>query len=91
MRSVDGQGASCIRRASLDDRRAAQLLWAAIDSPWVRSVDQRKYAATVDAFRRLDPSAMVTDQVGFAAFPQAFNTLRSDKSQCKILLRPDLQ
>ena len=37
---------------------------------------------------RIDASAMLTGQVGFANFPAAFDSLRSDKSQCKVLLRP---
>ena len=49
-----------VRAASEDERRAAQLLWAAIDSPWVRNVDGRKFAATVDTFRALDPSAILS-------------------------------
>jgi Metallo-beta-lactamase superfamily len=47
-----------IRAVGDDERRAAQLLWAAIDSPWVLSVDQQKYGASVDSFRKLDPSAI---------------------------------
>jgi hypothetical protein len=41
-----------------DDRRTAQLLWAAIDSPWVHSVDRSKYDATVAQVRALDPSGI---------------------------------
>ena len=39
---------------------------------------------------RIDPAAMLTGQVGFAGFPDAFDRLRTDKAQCKVLLRPDL-
>jgi hypothetical protein len=49
-----------VRAVADEDRRAAQLLWAAIDSPWVRNVDVPKFAATVDTFRRLDPSAILS-------------------------------
>ena len=38
--------------------RDAQLLWASIDSPWVHTVDQAKYQATIDPVRALDPSAV---------------------------------
>lgn len=51
---------SDVRLVTEEDRRAAQLLWAAIDSPWVRSVDRSKYGATVDAIRGLDPSAILS-------------------------------
>jgi hypothetical protein len=49
-----------VRAVNAEERRAAQLLWAAIDSPWVRNVDGSKYAATVDLFRGLDPSAILS-------------------------------
>jgi 2-desacetyl-2-hydroxyethyl bacteriochlorophyllide A dehydrogenase len=39
---------------------------------------------------RIDPAAMLTDQVGFAQFPAAFDALRGDKRQCKVMLRPGL-
>jgi len=31
-----------------EDRRAAQLLWAAVDSPWVVEVDRQRYEPTVE-------------------------------------------
>ncbi len=37
---------------------------------------------------RLDPEAMVTDVVGFDAFPAAFEALRHRSHQCKVLLDP---
>jgi L-ascorbate metabolism protein UlaG (beta-lactamase superfamily) len=49
-----------VRAITDDDVRAAQLLWAAIDSPWVLNTDTTKFAASVDAFRRLDPSAILS-------------------------------
>ena len=49
-----------VRAVDDDERRAAQLLWAAIDSPWVLSVDRRRFADTVDSFRRLHPSAILS-------------------------------
>ena len=49
-----------VRAVSDEERRAAQLLWAAIDSPWVLNVDPVKYARSVDTFRRLDPSAILS-------------------------------
>lgn len=37
---------------------------------------------------RIDPSAMLTRSVGFEAFPEAFESLKSDKTACKVLLEP---
>lgn len=39
---------------------------------------------------RIDAQAMVTDTVGFADFPQAFEALRTPGHQCKVMLKPDL-
>jgi len=49
-----------VRAVPDDELRSAQLLWAAIDSPWVLNVDARKFATSVDAFRGLDPSAILS-------------------------------
>ena len=41
-----------------DDLRAAQLLWASIDSPWVRDVDRDRWPDRVGAMRSMAPSAI---------------------------------
>jgi (R,R)-butanediol dehydrogenase/meso-butanediol dehydrogenase/diacetyl reductase len=38
---------------------------------------------------RIDPMAMVTDVVGFDAFPAAFHGLKKPADQCKVLLEPE--
>lgn len=43
-----------------DDLRAAQLLWAGVDSPWVRLVDRAAYGRVVDEIRSLNPSAILS-------------------------------
>jgi len=40
------------------DLRAAQLLWAAVDSPWVHAVHPARFAATVAPLREFAPSAV---------------------------------
>jgi hypothetical protein len=42
------------------DLRAAQLLWATVDSPWVHSADPAKYAASFQALRDFGPSAVLS-------------------------------
>lgn len=49
-----------VRAVPAEELRGSQLLWAAIDSPWVHNVDVAKYAATVDVIRALDPSAILS-------------------------------
>ena len=42
------------------DLRDGQLVWAAVDSPWVHSVDTAKYAATVRAVREMNPAVVLS-------------------------------
>jgi hypothetical protein len=46
--------------ASPDDLRAAQLVWASADSPWVHSVDPAKFAASFQPLRDFSPSAILS-------------------------------
>ncbi|MEV3988824.1 MBL fold metallo-hydrolase [Streptomyces sp. NPDC049837] len=39
--------------------RAAQLLWATVDSPWVHTVDVGKYLDTVRPLREMDPEIVL--------------------------------
>jgi hypothetical protein len=43
-----------------DALRAGQLLWAAVDSPWVHNTDVDRYLATVAPVRAMDPSAIMS-------------------------------
>lgn len=40
-----------------------QLIWGSVDSPWVHSVDESKFAATLDGVRRLDPSLILSTHI----------------------------
>lgn len=46
------------------------------------------FVAACLAEGRIAPEAMITGEVGFAAFPAAFEALRSAKEACKVLLKP---
>lgn len=52
---------------------------------------KQDFALTIELLDRgvIDASAMVTDRVGFDRFPDAFDNLRRDKLQCKVLLEPE--
>ena len=54
--------ASCadVREVPDDDLRAAQLLWATVDSPWVHDIDRRAYARSLGALGALQPSAVLS-------------------------------
>ena len=43
-----------------DDLRAAQLLWATVDSPWVHAVDPARFAASFAPLRDFDPSIVLS-------------------------------
>lgn len=51
MISPDIASAPDVRAAADDDRQAAQLMWAAIDSPWVQNVDLRKFLDSIQTIR----------------------------------------
>jgi hypothetical protein len=43
-----------------DELRAAQLMWATIDSPWVHNVDTGKYLQTVKAVQAMDADVILS-------------------------------
>ncbi len=46
--------------ANPGELRAAQLLWATVDSPWVHTVDPAKFAASFRPLRDFGPSAILS-------------------------------
>ncbi len=52
--------------------------------------DLYDFEVAVDRVARgvIDPSAMITDRVDLAGFPDAFEALRQRTHQCKVLLSP---
>jgi (R,R)-butanediol dehydrogenase/meso-butanediol dehydrogenase/diacetyl reductase len=61
-----------------------------LDVRYVFGYGRRDFATTIEmlARRRIDPAPLVTATVGFDAFPAAFDALRTDKRQLKVLLEP---
>jgi hypothetical protein len=47
-----------VAATSPDELRAAQLLWASVDSPWVHAVDPAKFAASFQVLRDFGPAAI---------------------------------
>jgi (R,R)-butanediol dehydrogenase/meso-butanediol dehydrogenase/diacetyl reductase len=47
------------------------------------------FAIAMLAAGRIDSRPMVSGAVGFEAFPAAFEALKTDKNQCKVLLQPE--
>lgn len=52
--------------------------------------DRTDFAFVADCLAKgsIQADAMITGEVGFDAFPQAFEALRSAKEACKVLLKP---
>ncbi|MFI8824322.1 MBL fold metallo-hydrolase [Streptomyces sp. NPDC053431] len=42
-----------------EELRAAQLLWATVDSPWVHIVDEAKYRASIEPLREMSPEIVL--------------------------------
>jgi Metallo-beta-lactamase superfamily len=53
-------GAEDAAAADPEDLRAAQLLWASVDSPWVHNVDPGRFAASFQPLRDFDPSCVLS-------------------------------
>jgi metallo-beta-lactamase superfamily protein len=60
MNSAELASGPDLRDVPDDDRRAAQLLWATVDSPWVSLVDRAAYGHAVDEVRKLEPAAILS-------------------------------
>jgi Metallo-beta-lactamase superfamily len=72
--------------------RDAQLLWAAIDSPWVHSVDATKYRATIDPIRALDPSAVLSTHLPPAlGLNDSLFAMADEAPDCPAFIGPDQQ
>lgn len=56
MATADLAQAENVRAASPDELRAAQLLWASVDSPWIHNVDTSMFARSVQEIRALNPT-----------------------------------
>jgi hypothetical protein len=56
MATADLAQAENVRAASPDELRAAQLLWASVDSPWIHNVDTSMFARSVQGIRALNPT-----------------------------------
>ncbi|HEX9041307.1 MAG TPA: MBL fold metallo-hydrolase [Trebonia sp.] len=56
-----------VREIPAADLRAAQLLWAAVDSPWVHNAHSDRYFDSVRAMRALDPETVYSTHLPPAA------------------------
>ncbi|MEE1753179.1 MBL fold metallo-hydrolase [Streptomyces sp. SP18CS02] len=72
--AVDGEAG-----ALADEQlRGAQLLWAAVDSPWVHNIDVGKYLATLRPLREMEPELVMCTHLPTASgsvVPRMVDTL----------------
>jgi len=59
MPSMDDARADDVSDVAPHAVRAAQLLWASADSPWVHNVDKAKFAASFDHLRQWAPELVI--------------------------------
>jgi hypothetical protein len=60
MPTMDAADVDDVAMVDADILRAAQLLWSAVDSPWVHTVDRDRFAATYDVIRDVAPTAVLS-------------------------------
>jgi glyoxylase-like metal-dependent hydrolase (beta-lactamase superfamily II) len=83
-------GAADVREVPPQQLRAAQLLWAAVDSPWVHNVDLGRYLRTVRSTPIMDAETVFSTHL-----PPAFNlglelaAMLADAPQTDPFVGPD--
>jgi glyoxylase-like metal-dependent hydrolase (beta-lactamase superfamily II) len=65
--SAELAASSGIGDVPADDLRSAQLLWAAVDSPWVHVVDRGAYLSTLRPLQAADPEIILSTHLPPAA------------------------
>ena len=90
--TADLAGGPDVRAVDPVDLRAAQLLWATVDSPWVHVVDRRAYERTLEQLRAMAPSAVLSSHLPPAVGPldRLFDTLR-EAPDADPFIGPDQQ
>jgi hypothetical protein len=74
------------------DVREAQLLWATMDSPWVRYVEPVRFRANVDRIRSMAPAAVLSTHLPPAlGYPDALFDVVGDAPQAPEFPMPDQQ
>ncbi|WP_035844427.1 MBL fold metallo-hydrolase [Kitasatospora azatica] len=60
MPSAELAQATDVRALDPEDLRAAQLLWASVDSPWLENVDERRFRASFGTLRDREPELVLS-------------------------------
>ena len=72
-----------------DTIRPVKALTKELQINYVFMYRRQDFDLTLDLLdrERIDPSPMLTREIGFDDFPGAFEALKSDKTACKVMLR----
>lgn len=73
-----------------DVMRPVRAITRELQVNYVYMYRRQEFELTLDLLDRgrINPDAMLTGTVDFAAFPSAFEALKTDKSACKVMLVP---
>lgn len=52
-----------LSEVSPEELRSAQLLWAAVDSPWVHNIDTTRYLASIRSMQAFDPAFILSSHL----------------------------
>lgn len=63
MPSAELAGCSEVGDVPRDELRFGQMLWAAVDSPWVHNTDAARYLGTVQPLRDMDPAVILSSHL----------------------------
>ena len=63
MPSFEDAVVSDVAAVANDTRVMGQMIWGSADSPWVHSVDESKFAKTLDSIRSLDPNLVLSTHI----------------------------
>jgi glyoxylase-like metal-dependent hydrolase (beta-lactamase superfamily II) len=83
-------GGADVRDLPADDLRSAQLMWAAVDSPWIHTVDAGRYMATVRDLKATNPETIFSTHLPPASGigDRLYNML-ADAPRCNPFVGPD--
>lgn len=84
--------ASCadIRELPASDMRAAQLLWAAVDSPWVHTAGGDRYMATVRDLKAVNPQTIFSTHLPPASgLGDQLCDMLAEAPECDPFVGPD--
>jgi glyoxylase-like metal-dependent hydrolase (beta-lactamase superfamily II) len=74
-----------------DDLRGGQLLWAAVDSPWIHNIDTNRYLDTVRAVQTFDPNLILSSHLAPATNTASLFDNVAEAPNARPFVGPDQQ